>query len=100
MILVDLHARHWRCSFVDREERTEADITMPGIRTNLFIVLAVRSRNWSILRPDLRVTCTLGMDWEAASVRSSEPLASGKRMVRAALVAAFSNCNPVKYSTC
>ena len=91
MILVDLHARHWRWSFVDLEERTEADITMPGIRTSLFMVFAVRSRNRCMLKPERMVIWILGTVWRAASARWSDVLASGKRIDLAALVAAFSN---------
>lgn len=64
---------------------------MPGTRTSLFIVSAARSRNCWRLRPDRMVICTLGMDFAAASVRSSLPFARGKRIVRAARVTAFSN---------
>lgn len=76
---------------MDLEERTEADMTMPGMRTSLFIVSAVRSRNRCMLNPDWMVIWILGMEWRAASARSSDVLASGKRIDLAALVAAFSN---------
>jgi len=76
---------------VDLEERTEADMTMPGIRTNLFIVSAVRSRKRCMLNPDWMITWILGIDWRAASARSSDVFAKGKRIDLAALVAAFSN---------
>lgn len=76
---------------MDLEERTEAEMTMPGIRTSLFIVSAVRSRNRRMLNPDWMAIWILGIDWSAASARSSDALARGKRIDLAALVAAFSN---------
>lgn len=72
---------------MDREERTDAEMTIPGMRTSLFMVFAVRSRNCCRLRPDLMRTWTLGID----SFASSELLVSGKRMVLAAFAAAASN---------
>lgn len=68
-------------------------MTIPGTRTSLFIVLAERSRNCCRLRPDLIRICTEGSDAAdtAASEVLSAPLASGKRIVRAAFVAAVSN---------
>lgn len=76
---------------MDLEERTEAEMTMPGIRTSLFILSAVRSRNRCMLNPDRVVIWILGMAWRAASARSSDVLARGKRIDLAALVVAFSN---------
>lgn len=64
---------------------------MPGMRTNLFMVFAVRSRNCSMLSPDRIVIWTFGMESVAVSVGGSEPPERGKRSVRAAFVAAFSN---------
>lgn len=76
IIFGERHARHCRCSLVARDERTEAEMTIPGIRTSLFMVLAVRSRNCSMLRPDRSVTWILGIASSAAALRSSE-LAKG-----------------------
>lgn len=92
MIFVDLHARHWRWSLVERDDSTEAEITIPGTRTNLFIQFAVRSRNWRMLSPDLSVNCIFVIDCKVASTPPAVVPARGKRMVRAAFVAAFSNC--------
>lgn len=92
IILVDRHARHCRCSLVALDDKTEAEITIPGIRTSLFMVFADKSRNCWRLSPDLTSTCMDGMEREAASDVASDPDARGKRMVRAAFVAADSNC--------
>lgn len=75
-----------------REDRTEAEMTIPGMRTSLFIVFAERSRNCCRFKPDLTRICMEGIDNAAASRVASEPEARGKRIVRAALVAADSNC--------
>ena len=91
MILVERQARHCRCSFVAREDRTEAEMTIPGMRTSLFIVFAERSRNCCRFKPDFTRICIEGIDNAAASRVASEPEARGKRIVRAALVAADSN---------
>jgi hypothetical protein len=65
-------------------------MTIPGIRTSLFMVLAVNSLNCWRFKPDLMVICTLGRDC-IASTRSSLALAMGYKTARAAAVAAFSN---------
>lgn len=57
------------------------------------MVFAVSPRNCNRFKPDLMEICILGIVCEAASARSSEPPASGKRIVRDAFVAAFSNFN-------
>lgn len=67
---------------------------MPGMRTSLFMVLAERSRNCCRFSPDLIMICMDGIE-KAGDVEedgSSVSLLRGKRMVRAAFVAAFSNC--------
>lgn len=56
MILGFPQERHWRCSLVAREDKVEAEMTIPGMRTSLFMVFAVRSRNCSMLRPERMVT--------------------------------------------
>lgn len=38
-------------SLVARDDRTDAEMMMPGMRTSLFMVLAVKSRNCSMLSP-------------------------------------------------
>lgn len=91
MILVERQARHCRCSFVAREDKTEAEMTIPGMRTSLFMVFAERSRNCCKFKPDLMRICIEGIDKEAASRVASDPDARGKRIVRAAFVAADSN---------
>ena len=73
-----------------RDERTEADITIPGMRTSLFIVFAVRSRNCNMLRPEVMRICILGM--EVVDVSGFSSLERGYKMARAALVADDSNC--------
>jgi len=79
-----------------RDERTEADITIPGMRTSLFIVPAVRSRNCSMLRPEVMRICILGT--EVVDVSGFSSLERGYRIARAALAADNSNyrigCEP------
>lgn len=66
---------------------------MPGIRTSLLMVFAERSRNCWRFSPDLIMICMFWMAWAAGSLLGPCPLvARGKRIVRAALVAAVSNC--------
>lgn len=72
-----------------REERTEADMTIPGMRTSLFIVLAVRSRNCNMLRPEVMRTWIFGIEMVEVSGFSS--LERGYNIPRAALVADVSN---------
>jgi len=64
-------------------------MTIPGMRTSLFMVFAVRSRNCSILRPEVIRICILGMEMVDVSEFSS--LERGYRIARAALVADDSN---------
>lgn len=59
-LLTDRHPLHCRCSSVARLEICEALMTIPGSRTRVVRVLAVRSRNWSRFIPDRRVTCIEG----------------------------------------
>ena len=92
MIFGVRHARHCRWSFVARADRTEAEMTMPGIRTSLFMVLAERSRNCWRFSPDFIMVCMFWIACAAESLLGPCPLvARGKRIVRAALVAAVSN---------
>lgn len=72
-----------------RDERTEAEMTIPGIRTSLFIMFAVRSRNCNMLRPEVIRIWILGMEVAGASGFSS--LERGYKIARAALVADDSN---------
>lgn len=74
-----------------RDDNTDAEMTMPGTRTSLFMRLAVRSRNGSKFSPERNVIWTFGIVSAALSVRSSDVPAKGKSIVRAALAAAFSN---------
>lgn len=72
-----------------RDERTEADMTIPGMRTSLFKMFAVRSRNCSMLRPEVIRVWIFGMETVDASEFSS--LERGYKIARAAFVADDSN---------
>lgn len=64
-------------------------MTIPGIRTSLFIVFAVRSRNCSMLRPEVIRIWILGI--EVVDVCGFSSLERGYKIARAALVADNSN---------
>jgi len=62
---------HCRCSSVAREDICEALMIMPGSRTSVVRVLAVRSRNCKRFIPLRTVTCIDGIDWAAWLVSAS-----------------------------
>lgn len=64
-------------------------MTIPGMRTSLFIMLAVRSRNCNMLRPEVIRIWIVGIEMFDASEFSS--LERGYKIARAALVADDSN---------
>lgn len=64
-------------------------MTIPGIRTSLFIVFAVRSRNCNMLRPEVIRIWILGI--EVVDVSGFSSLDRGYKIARAALVADSSN---------
>lgn len=64
-------------------------MTIPGMRTSLFIMFAVRSRNCSMLRPEVMRIWIFGVEIFDASGFSS--LERGCKIARAALVADDSN---------
>jgi len=71
-------------------------MTIPGMRTSLFIVFAVRSRNCSMFRPEVMRICIVGI--VVVDVSGFSSLEIGYRIARAALVADNSNyqvvCEP------
>ena len=64
-------------------------MTIPGIRTSLFIVFAVRSRNCNMLRPEVIRIWILGI--EVVDVSGFSSLDRGYKIARAAFVADSSN---------